>query len=139
MKKNTLSDISIIELPIFKDEKKGVLIAMDSENFPFEIRRIFQIIAPTGAIRGEHSHRKHSQIMICTRGVIEIECDDGVSKKNYTLSNPHKGILVPSNIWSKQTYTTDESILTVVCDAKYDENEYIRDYQIFLKDRNFTN
>tara|TARA_B100000787_G_C16097357_1_gene251820 strand:- start:177 stop:590 length:414 start_codon:yes stop_codon:yes gene_type:complete len=137
MKKNTIDDTSIIELPTFKDQKKGVLIVMDDEYFPFEIRRVFQIIAPKGAIRGEHSHKKHSQIMICTRGVIEIECDDGVIKKNYTLSDPNKGVLIPSNIWSKQTYLTDESILTVLCDAKYDESEYIRNYEAFLKSKSF--
>tara|TARA_A100001035_G_C27482341_1_gene363832 strand:- start:346 stop:582 length:237 start_codon:yes stop_codon:yes gene_type:complete len=76
--------------------------------------------------------------MLCTKGEVLIECDDGKNKKRFTLNKPNIGIFVPPNIWSNQKYTIDNSILTVLCDAIYNENEYVRDYNQFLmsKDAN---
>ena len=136
MGQTLINDIKIINLPLFEHNTKGMLIPTDFDYLPIEIKRIFQIIAPSGAIRGEHSHKIHSQIMFCTIGKIKIECDDGNEKKIFNLTDPNKGILIPPNIWSKQTYIENKSILTVLCDAKYDEKEYIRDYDNFLKSKN---
>ena len=138
MQQSSIENIKIIELPLFKDIKKGSLIATESKNLSIEIKRGFQIIAPKNSIRGEHSHKIHTQIMICSSGVIEIECDDGKSKKTFSLSRPNIGLSVPPNIWSKQTYKTDQSILTVFADAEYDESEYVRDYRSFLKLKNIN-
>ena len=71
--------------------------------------------------------------MICTFGKIKIECDDGQNIKDFILEKPSIGILVPPNIWSKQTYLEENSILTVLCDENYNEDEYVRNYQKFLK------
>ena len=67
-----------------------------------------------------------------------IECDDGSNKKSFILNKPNIGILVPPNIWSNQKYTIDNSILTVLCDALYNENEYVRDYSQFIRNKDIN-
>tara|TARA_Y100000816_G_C26076734_1_gene566873 strand:+ start:582 stop:1004 length:423 start_codon:yes stop_codon:yes gene_type:complete len=138
MKNSSIDDVKLIKLPVFKDLKGDLIPIETNTHIPIEVKRVFQIIAPKGSTRGEHSHKAHSQFMLCTKGEVLIECDDGKNKKRFTLNKPNIGIFVPPNIWSNQKYTIDNSILTVLCDAIYNENEYVRDYNQFLmsKDAN---
>lgn len=133
MKKTSITDVNTIEIPIFRDVKGDLIAVEHKTHLPIEIKRVFQIIAPKGSVRGEHAHISHTQFMICTFGKIKIECDDGQNIKDFILEKPSIGILVPPNIWSKQTYLEENSILTVLCDENYNEDEYVRDYQKFLK------
>tara|TARA_Y100001968_G_C19420246_1_gene751370 strand:+ start:533 stop:829 length:297 start_codon:yes stop_codon:yes gene_type:complete len=83
-------------------------------------------------IRGNHAHKLCSQFLISLKGTVKITCEDGIIKKAYQLDNPYEGLLIPPFIWAKQHYVSKESILLVLSDHKYDEEEYMRNYNNFL-------
>lgn len=74
-------------------------------------------------------------IKICSNyyGVIEITLDDGHKKEVYLLDTPSKGLLVSSGLWREMTWKKEGSVLSVVASAHYDEEDYIRDYEEFIR------
>ena len=114
-----LSQVKIIQLPHHFEENGDLIVMEQHKNVPFEIQRVFVVRAPKGAIRGQHSHIKCTQLLTCPNGIIDIECDDGKNKSYFTLNHPNIALLIPPGIWAQQTYTVENSILTVLCDRKY--------------------
>ncbi|EKD41148.1 MAG: hypothetical protein ACD_73C00822G0004 [uncultured bacterium] len=121
VKKNILSPngaLSVIGLPSTKHQT---------------FKRLFYITkAPRLSIRGEHAHKLCTQIMMCLKGQIEVNIDDGTNKETLILSEHSEALLLPPGLWSSQKYLTDDSLLIVLADIDFDENEYIRNYQDFL-------
>jgi len=130
-KLNTIDVIKLIHLPFYKAENGNLIVLEQNIDIPIEIKRVFTVIAENDAIRGQHAHKKCSQFLTCPKGIIEIECDDGLNKQKYKLNRPDIGILIPPGIWAIQIYKEVDSVLNVICDLGYDPNDYIRDYKIF--------
>lgn len=103
-------------------------------DIPFDIKRIYYIYqVPNGAQRGGHAHKALSQILFCPYGQIRIILDDGISKEEVVLDNPSKGLLISKGIWRNMIWEMDGSVLCVAASAYYDEDDYIRKYDDFLK------
>lgn len=113
----------------------GELFVLEGADIPFPIARLFFVRASTGARRGMHAHRRCGQFMICMSGAIEVVCYDGEAKQSWLLDRPNVGLLVPPSIWATQTYRMPGSMLVVACDRPYEEDDYIRDQDAFLKYR----
>jgi hypothetical protein len=43
------------------------------------------------------------------------------------------GLLILPGVWAEQKYLENSSILTVLCDQPFNEEEYIRNYDEFKK------
>ena len=116
-------------------EKNGELTIIEKNtiNFPFKISRVFHVHAKTISQRGNHAHKKCSQLLICNSGKIEVECTNGKEVKKHLLDNSNYGLLIQPMIWSTQNYLMDNTILTVICSHLYEEDDYIRDYREYLK------
>jgi hypothetical protein len=129
-----VNELRLLELPRYSgNNKRGEIVVVEGEvQVPFSIKRIFILRAPTNMVRGGHAHRGCSQFMICTQGVIEINCDDGRDQRSFLLDRDNVGLLLPPNIWSTQRFCCENSVLLVVCDQPYEEQDYIRDYTEFL-------
>ena len=121
----SLNKISELNGNIFVIEKKTKI-------FPFDIKRNFYVFADRGQIRGQHAHKKCSQLLVCLNGQLEVECLIKNKKKIYILKNPNNGLLIPPMVWAAQTYQKNNTILSVLCNKIYDENDYIRDYKKYL-------
>jgi len=128
----SVSSLKIVRLPHFFEDNGDLVVLEGSVNIPFDIARVFVVRAPEGAIRGQHAHRKCSQFLTCPSGTIEVVCDDGRQSAEFVLNYPNVGLLVPAGIWSQQTYRGPQAALTVLCDRRYEEADYIRDYGSFL-------
>ena len=128
----SIKNIQLIKIPEFVDSN-GTLIKVESFiETSFNIKRFFQIIASKGDIRGYHAHFKYSQLMFCSIGKVELNCEDGFRTKQFILDKPTVGILLPPMIWSHQKYLEENSILNVLSDGEYNESEYIRDYNKYI-------
>ena len=127
-----LSQVKIIQLPHHFEENGDLIVMEKFKNVPFEIQRVFVVRAPKGAIRGQHSHIRCTQLLTCPSGIIDVQCDDGKNKSYFTLNHPNMALLIPPGIWAQQTYTVENSILTVLCDRIYEAEDYIREYNIFI-------
>ena len=122
---------------IFFDYHKSVngdLVVAEghSTNVPFSIARIFNVRAEKGSVRGGHAHRECTQLLICTNGEVKVTCDDGKETSIFILDKPNLGLMIEPGIWSEQMYIKDNTILTVLCDAPYNEADYLRNYKDFL-------
>ena len=123
--------VKLLEFPIF-EEDSGELVVFE-ENIsviPFSIKRIFNVRSEKGSVRGKHSHRLCSQILICSNGSIEVTCDDSIIRETYILAKPNYGLLVSPGIWAAQKYMKHNT-MTVICDRPYEGEDYISDYADF--------
>ena len=131
--KTGIDTIKLIKLPHHFEENGDLIVMENSKNVPFEIVRVFVVRAPKDSLRGQHAHKKCTQMLTCPHGQIDIECDDGENKYNFILNHPNIALLIPPGIWAQQKYTLENSILTVLCDRAYETEDYIREYSEFLK------
>ena len=123
--------VKLIEFPFFK-ENNGDLVVVEGEIIPFSIKRVFNVRAQKGNIRGRHAHRHCSQLLICTNGAVEVKCDDSRTTEIYVLDKPNFGLFIPPGIWADQKYIENNTILTVLCDRPFEEADYLRNYEDFM-------
>lgn len=126
------NNIQLIELPFFKEENGELVVVEGGINIPFQIARIFNVRASDNNIRGQHAHKACTQFLICSTGVVQVNCDNGVKKLSYLLDQPNVGLLIPPGVWSDQIYKNSQSVLTVLCDRPFEAEDYIRDYNNYL-------
>ena len=122
--------VKLIELPYLK-ENNGDLVVVEGEIIPFSIKRVFNVRAQKGNIRGRHAHRHCSQLLICTNGAVEVKCDNINTTEIYLLDKPNLGLFIAPGIWADQKYLENNTILTVLCDRPFEEADYLRNYDDF--------
>ena len=135
---NELSDARLIKVPQYVDaDGDGLLVVTEAgEQVPFDhIQRMFTIVAPAGAKRGQHAHRLCSQFMLCVSGAVDVVCDDGTDRKTFSLDQPELALFVPPGLWLEIDARQKDSVLIVLCDRLYEVHDYIRDYAEFLSFR----
>ena len=66
-------------------------------------------------------------------GSFEVQLDDGNEKKTVMLNQPFKGLHIPPGIWASEINFSSGAICLVLASNKYDEKDYIRNYNEFLK------
>ena len=119
---------------IVEKKEQGVLRVFESEDVPFTVKRVFSVVnAKGGSKRGQHAHKKCNQLICCVAGEVNLICDDGNTQIEILLSPEKEAVLVPCGIWAEQDYLKDNSVIIVFCDQSYNENDYIRDYDKFIK------
>lgn len=116
---------------------RGELIAINSEfDLPFDIKRIFYIKNMNKIKRGFHAHRKCVQVLIPIQGSFKLKLFDGEKHSDFYLDKSNQGVLIPLYNWLSIYDFSSDCIIMVICSYKYDEEEYIRNYNIFLKEIN---
>jgi dTDP-4-dehydrorhamnose 3,5-epimerase-like enzyme len=104
------------------------------EDFPFDIKRIFYIYNTSlGVIRGHHAHKKIRQILIAVSGKCIVSLDNLSRKEDVVLDSPSKALLLEPNDWHTMHSFTDDCVLLVLASEKYDESDYLRNYDDFKK------
>ena len=133
-----LDNIKLIELPKFMDDRGNLTFIEKGNQVPFDIRRVYMIYdVPGGEIRGGHAYKKQVELVIALSGSFEVFLDDGENKRTVLLNRPYYGLHVPPGIWAAQQSFSSGSICLVLASENYDEADYIRDYEEFLKIRDF--
>ena len=124
-------------------DKKGYLIPFESSNekvlkgnkLPIKIKRIFFSSGKKNYFRGDHAHKRCSQLLMCLKGQIKIETIFKNRKKIFKISeNKLKTVLIPPMVWNRIFFLKKKSLLGVICDYKYDsKKEYIHNFNEFKK------
>ena len=127
--------IQTIRMKSVTAEGMGTLSVFEgSHDVPFDIKRIYYIHgAPKGTHRGGHAHKALRQVLWCPYGSIRIRLDNGREKADVLLDSPDKGLIVESNMWRDMLWQQENSVLCVAADSFYDADDYIRDYEVFLR------
>jgi hypothetical protein len=127
-------DCSFIELNKHVNEKGNLTVVENDLHVPFEAKRIFYLYdIPGGESRGAHAHKACHQFLIAASGAFEVALDDSKAKRTVLLNRPYYGLHIPPGIWAAEQGFSSGSICLVLASAEYDPEDYIREYQDFLK------
>lgn len=130
----TVYDCSVIELPKIENRSGNITPIHGSVNVPFDIKRVFYTYdIPGGESRGAHAHKECHQFLIAASGSYEVLLDDGVNRRTVMLNRPFLGVHIPPGIWASEQGFSSGAVCLVLASHKYDEADYIREYNEFLK------
>ncbi|WP_096027559.1 sugar 3,4-ketoisomerase [Campylobacter lanienae] len=118
-----------------KNDNRGCLIALENlKEIPFKIQRIYYIYDTNPDFpRGAHAHKELEQVLIMMDGSCEIVLNDGKHSKSITLNRPDIGLFIGKNMWREMRNFSYGAKLLVLASDYYDDSEYIRDYDEFLR------
>ena len=112
-------------------DNRGLLLPIEFKDLPFVPKRLFFVTdVPCDTKRGDHSHYKTKQLLICVNGKIEVNLFDGI-KWSSTIITKAEHVFVDQLIWDNQIFLDECSSLLVLCSTEYDENDYITDMEQF--------
>lgn len=132
-----ISDIKIVELPRFLDERGNLSVIEEEKDVPFKIQRSYWIYdVPGGEHRGGHAYKQNCEFIVALSGSFDVILDDGKGKKTFSLNRSYYGLYVPKGLWREMDNFSTNSLALVLSSTKYDEDDYIRDYEEFKRYRN---
>jgi len=130
----TLKSCKIIELPKITDPRGNLTFIESGSHIPFDIRRVYYLYdVPGGAERGGHAHKALHQLIIAMSGSFDVVLDDGYDKKRYHLNRSYHGLYVCPMIWRELDNFSSGSVCMVLASNTYDEDDYYRGYEPFIK------
>lgn len=134
MKSTTVFDCTVIELPKNHQVNGNITAVNNQKEIPFDIQRVYFLYdVPGGEARGGHAHLELQQLIVAASGSFDLMVDDGKIKRTFHLNRPYQGVLMPAGLWRELNNFSSGSICLVLASNKYDEKDYIRDYQEFLE------
>jgi hypothetical protein len=130
----SLADCRIIDLPRVNDPRGNLTFIEGTRHVPFEIKRVYYLYdVPGGAERGGHAHKDLHQLIIAMSGSFDVVLKDGSAQKRFHLNRSYFGMYVTPMIWRELDNFSSGSVCMVLASNFYNEADYYRDYQAFLK------
>lgn len=137
MNNSSVYDCHVLPLNKIHNPAGNITIVEGNENVPFNLSRIYYLYdIPGGESRGGHAHKELYQLIIAAGGSFEVLLDDGKNKKIVRLNRPNFGLLVVPGIWRELFEFSSGAICLVLASHKYDEHDYIREYNEFVELKN---
>jgi hypothetical protein len=137
MKYSSVYDCHVLPLSKIHNPAGNITIVEGEQNVPFNLRRIYYLYdIPGGESRGGHAHKELSQLIVAASGSFEVLLDDGINKKIVRLNRPNYGLMVVPGIWRELFEFSSGAICMVLASHKYDEKDYLRDYENFARFKN---
>jgi dTDP-4-dehydrorhamnose 3,5-epimerase-like enzyme len=129
-----ISDIKIVELPKILDERGNLSVIEEEKDVPFKIQRSYWIYdVPGGEHRGGHAYKQNCEFIVALSGSFDVILDDGKERKTFSLNRSYYGLYVPKGLWRELDNFSTNSLALILSSTKYDANDYIRDFNEFLK------
>jgi len=124
----------IIQLPKILDDRGNLSFFENNNHIPFEIKRTYWIYdVPGGCERGGHAFRRQKEFIIALSGSFDVSIDDGERRQVFSLNRSHYGLYIPNGLWRQMENFSTNSLALVVSSTEYDEVDYIRDFDKYLK------
>lgn len=129
-----MSSVRIISFPTLGDHRGSLISLEANKNIPFEVKRVYYIFATKpGVARGFHAHKALKQVAVCVSGKCRMLLDSGNEKTEIWLDSPTKGVLIEGMVWREMHDFSEDCVMLVLASEHYDEADYIRDYDDFIK------
>ena len=127
-----LDKVQVVNLPKIADPRGNLSFFENNKQIPFEIKRVYWIYdVPGGEVRGSHAFKKSHEFIIALSGSFDVVLHDGNKEKKYSLNRSYNGLYIPSFIWRRIENFSTNSLALIVSDTKYDENDYITNFDEF--------
>lgn len=129
-----ITEPQIINLPKILDERGNLSFFENSRQIPFEIKRTYWIYdVPGGETRGGHAFKKQQEFIVALSGSFDVVLHNGKEEQRFHLNRSYYGLYVPNMIWRSMENFSTNSLALIVSDCKYDEADYIRDFESYTK------
>ena len=126
----------ILELPRIHDVRGNLTFIESGPGFPFQLQRVYYLYdVPGGVSRGGHAHRKLQQLIVAISGSFDVTVDDGRRREKFTLNRSYYGLYIPPMVWRDLDNFSSGSVCFAAASERYEEADYYRDYDEFLRDR----
>ena len=130
----SLDKVKLLSLPKIPDERGNLSFFENEKQIPFSIARVYWIYdVPGGEVRGGHAYKTLQEVIIALSGSFDVVLNDGKEEETYNLNRSYNGLYIPKRIWRRLENFSTNALALIVADKAYDENDYIRDYNEFLK------
>lgn len=136
----TLADCRMLDLPRNAQPGLGSITPVEGgKDVPFEIARVYYLYdVPGGESRGGHAHKELEQVIVAALGSFEIEVDDGSSRKLFVLNRSYQGFYLPRLVWRELKNFSSGAICLVLASQPFREDDYLRDYEEFIRCRSLS-
>lgn len=129
-----IDQVKIIDLPKHEDPRGNLTFLEEENHIPFKIERVYWIYdVPGGQIRGGHAFKEQNEFIIALSGSFDVVIDSGSEKRTYSLNRSYYGLYIPAGLWRQMENFSTNSLALVVSSTLFSENDYIRNYDDFLK------
>lgn len=124
----------LVELPRIPDARGSLTVIEGGRQVPFEIARVYYLYdVPASATRAGHAHYRLSQLIIASSGSFDVNLDNGSEQATLHLDRPYRGLLLRPMVWRTIDNFSGGAMCLVIASIPYDEADYIRDYDEFLR------
>lgn len=131
---NKVFNCSFLEFDKHSHDKGNITVVENSIDIPFDVKRSYYLYdIPGGEDRGGHAHKELYQLVIAAGGAFDVTLDDGNVKRTITLNRPYQGLFIVPGLWRELHNFSSGAICLVLASHVYNENDYIRSYDEFLK------
>jgi dTDP-4-dehydrorhamnose 3,5-epimerase-like enzyme len=125
---------TIINLSKFEDPRGNLTFIEQENHIPFAIKRVYWIYdVPGGQERGGHAFKEQREFIVALSGSFDVEVDDGNDKQTYSLNRSYYGLYIPAGLWRHMQNFSTNAVVLVLSSTFFNEEDYIRDYDEFLK------
>ena len=132
-----ISDIhncNVVEMTKIHNPAGNITIVQNGDFLPFDVKRVYYLYdVPGGSERGGHAHKNLEQLIIAASGSFDVVLDDGRNKKVIELNRPYYALYIMPGIWREIINFSSGAICLVLASEKYDPEDYIKDYQEYMK------
>lgn len=131
---SSVSGVDFIRFNTASDIRGDLMAVEFSKHIPFPVKRAFFVTnVPSQFIRGEHGHKECHQVLVCVQGSLTVAVDNGHERGQWILNHPSIGLHIHPMVWGTQYHPSEGAVLAVFASHPYDPDDYIRDYEEFLK------
>lgn len=129
-----ISSVKQILLPKIMDERGNLTFIEGDNHIPFKIKRTYMIYdVPGGEKRGSHAYKELDEVIVSLSGSFDLVVSDGIEIITYTLNRSYNAIYVPHGLWRTLENFSTNSLCLVLASTDYNEEDYIRDFNEFIK------
>ncbi len=126
--------VSVINLDKYEDPRGNLTFIEGHEQIPFEICRIYWIYdVPGGQVRGGHAFKKQHEFIVALSGSFDVVVHNGMAPQTFSLNRSYYGLYIPNGLWRHMENFSTNSLALVLSSTFFDESDYIRDFQKYLK------
>lgn len=126
----------IINLPKFDDPRGNLTFIEEMKHVPFAIKRLYWIYdVPGGQNRGGHAFREQDEMIVALSGSFDVVINNGSGVQRVHLNRSYYGLYIPQGLWRHMENFSTNSVALVLSSTLFFEDDYIRDFDEFLKFR----
>ena len=124
----------ILQFTDLGDERGKLVVIEGGQSIPFEIKRVFYIYgSDASVVRGQHANMESEFVLINVAGQSKVRITDGREEFVVELDRPMMGVYIPKLIWKDMYNFSSVSVLLVLASSHYDGQEYIRNYDDYIR------